>query len=214
MIKGILFDFDGVIADSEPIHFKTFKEILSELGIVLESKRWPQFEGTGADHIMKTLFEENNIKDDPKEWVLKRRLLFLKEIEKDNIPLKNGLVSFLEKIKNKKIKMAIASGSRTDIIYKILQKHNISHYFEAVCGADLVLKRKPDPEVFLLAAKKLSLLPSQCLVIEDSISGITAAKKADIKCICMHTKITAGLKDCMVVIKDYNKFPFGILEEK
>ncbi|MFA5050466.1 MAG: HAD family phosphatase [Candidatus Micrarchaeia archaeon] len=214
MINGIIFDFDGVIADSEPIHFETFRKTVLGLGIKLEKERWPEFEGTGADYIMKTLFEENKINADPKEWIIKRRALFSEYIEKNAIPLKKGLIQFLQELEKRKIKMAIASGSRTDIIGKILEKNNIANYFTAVCGADFVSKRKPDPEVFLLAAKKLSLRPSECLIIEDSISGISAAKKANINCICMHTPITAGLKECMVTIKDYTQFPFEILEGK
>lgn len=214
MVKAILFDFDGVIVDTEPIHYKTFQETLTQFNIKIDEQRWyREFAGTGSPQIMRTLFKENEIKEDPDKWVDIRRERFWDYIKNNEIPLKKGLTEFLELLKEKGIKRAVASGSREDTVTYILEKNRIIDYFEIVLGRKSVEKIKPDPEIFLLGAKKLGLKPEECLVIEDSFSGITAAKRANIPFVCMESPGSHELKDCSAKIKDYKEFPLEILEE-
>ncbi|MDD5022908.1 MAG: HAD family phosphatase [Candidatus ainarchaeum sp.] len=215
MVKGILFDFDGVIADTEPLHYRTFNETLKELGIKIMEDEWKKFEGTGSDHIMKTLFNDNKIEHNTEEWIKKRRDRFWDHIKNNEIPLKKGLLEFLNLLDNKGIKKAVCSGSRTDSIEYILEKNNIRKYFQAVCGIDQVKNRKPDPEVFLLGAKKIGVDISNCIIIEDSIVGVQAARKTSAKCVFFSEKKEkeSELKGCSAIIRDYSEFPLNLLEE-
>ena len=215
MVRAILFDFDGVIVDSEPIHYHTFQETLKKFGVKIDEQRWyDEFTGTGSPHIMKVLFEENGIKEDLDKWVKIRRNKLWNYLRNNEIELKKGLKEFLELLEKRGIKRAVTSGSKEDTINFILKKIGIDNYFEIVLGRESIKNRKPDPEIFLLGAKRIGAEPEECLIIEDSISGITAAKKSGIKYICMKSPGNQGLKECAIIISDYTEFPLELLEDK
>ena len=107
-----------------------------------------------------------------------------------------------------------ASGTRTEQIEFVLKKLGIDKYFKIVCGVEQTKKGKPEPDIFLLAAKKIGLEPEECLIIEDSKAGIEAAKRAGIRYVCMKSEINQHLKKCEWSIYHYKEFPLKILEEK
>nr|AIF06765.1 putative phosphatase/phosphohexomutase [uncultured marine group II/III euryarchaeote KM3_195_B08] len=215
MIKGILFDFDGVIVDSEPVHHISFEETLREFGITVSKERWfREFAGTGSTNIMETLFEENNIQEDVDKWVMKRRVNFWASIREKEVPIKKGLLEFLDLLEEKGIRKIIASGSTEQTIKIILKKIGIVDRFEAICGVESVKNKKPDPEVFLLGVEKLDLEKKECLIIEDSLNGVIAAKRAQIQYVCMESPSNQGLKDCSITIRDYREFPVKLLEDR
>jgi HAD superfamily hydrolase (TIGR01509 family) len=97
-------------------------------------------------------------------------------------PIK-GTIPFIKAQYEQNIPLAVASSSKIDFVQKILKELQIDKYFTVVIGGDMVKKGKPDPEIFLLASSKIQIPPKDCLVIEDGISGMTAAKEANMFCI-------------------------------
>ncbi|MBN1169737.1 HAD family phosphatase [Candidatus Micrarchaeota archaeon] len=199
MIKAVLFDFDGVIVHSEEFHKKTFEELL---GISVDENRWfREFAGTGSGKIFARLLKENKIEASIDDLIEKRRLLFDVYVDQGKVPLIPGLKDFMEILKQKNIRTAIASGGHRGYIEKLNNIHGLS--FDFVISADDIPYRKPDPKVFLTAAKALDVKPEECLVIEDSYSGAQAAKAAGMKLVWFRPHPSLEAPDCDLVSEDF-----------
>ncbi len=209
MIKGILFDFDGVLVDSEPLHCKSFQETLAPLGIKFDEKRWyNEFAGTGSRTILKKLFEEYKLKEDLDFWLKKRKEGFLKYAKQGELRITNGLIEFLDQIKEKQIKTTVSSSGNLDYILVLLKQLRLTKYFNEIISAEDIKNNKPNPEIFLLSAKKLDLSSSECLVVEDSVSGVAAGKAAKMKVVCISSPASVV---CEIKIKDFTEFPMYLL---
>ena len=199
MIKAVLFDFDGVIVNSEQIHRKTFEELLD---LSVDENRWfSEFAGTGSRRIFAKLLKENNITGNIDELVEKRREIFDSYVEKGDVLLVPGLKDFLAYLKGKNIRTAIASGGHRGYIEKLNNLYDLS--FDFVLSADDTPYRKPDPKVFLMAAETLGVRPEECLVIEDSYSGCQAAKAAGMKLVWFQPHPSMKAPPCDLVATDF-----------
>jgi HAD superfamily hydrolase (TIGR01509 family) len=213
-IKSVIFDFDGVIARTEPLHYRSFNETVAKLGLHISWERWPTFTGRGAHYIMETLFRENNVKEDVDEWVTRRRKLFLHYALTKPLFAVRGLRSLLAELHRRNIYTAIASGSRREVVVPILQRLKLRNEFCAIIGSEDFQNKKPHPEAFLKAAEALRTPPKQCLVFEDSESGIQAALAARMHVYCVATSPKGKelrLKYKVPLIKDYTEFPISAL---
>lgn len=208
MARAFLFDFDGVVVDSEPVHLETFRTVLAPLGIDISENRWyTEFVGVGSPFIMKTLLGEKGITDEStiSRYVNERRELFQKRIMEGKLKIKKGIENFLQEAKKQKIKTAIVSGGHMDNIKLALSVLKLGGYFDIVIGREDYKKRKPDPECYLTAAKKFNLTPQECLAFEDSISGCLAAKAAGMKVIAVEAPVAIEKGGCSAdaKIKDF-----------
>jgi beta-phosphoglucomutase-like phosphatase (HAD superfamily) len=201
MLKAIIFDFDGVIADTEPLHLKAFQLTLRENGIELSDEDY--FENYLA-YDDKTLFKEL-LKDRNYEHneaqisdFMNRKSEHFENVLKGNILVLEGVPEFISEVSGK-YPLAIGSGAlRSEIIY-ILESGGLREHFEIIVSADEVINCKPDPEVFIEALRRLNNLdsvsekisPQECLVIEDSTSGIKAAHSAGMKCLAITNSYAA-----------------------
>lgn len=182
-MKAIIFDFDGVIADTQEKHAKIESAILERYGIIISpGEITKRFAGVRTEDFLRQLLETKEIKFDIKKIMEEKWERIFDECNKDlkTIP---GVEAFIKKADERRIKMAVASASSKEFVQKILLKLNLSEYFEDIVSAYEVEKGKPDPDVFLLAARNLGVEPEYCLVIEDGIHGMNAAKTAGMKCI-------------------------------
>ena len=179
MIKGLIFDLDGVIVDTAHYHYLSWREISRDLNIDFTIKDNENLKGVSRidslNYILKlgrlsfNTEEKNNLLD-KKNNIYKHSISTL---GKKNI-LK-GVEKILSKAKEKKMLLAVGSSSKNAKM--IVEKLNLTHLFQAVVDGTMVKKTKPDPEVFLKAAKKMNLKSSECIVFEDAESGVIAAKK-------------------------------------
>ena len=179
MIKGLIFDLDGVIVDTAHYHYLSWREISRDLNIDFTIKDNENLKGVSRidslNYILKlgrlsfNTEEKNNLLD-KKNNIYKHSI---SSLGKKNI-LK-GVEKILSKAKEKKMLLAVGSSSKNAKM--IVEKLNLTHLFQAVVDGTMVKKTKPDPEVFLKAAKKMNLKPSECIVFEDAESGVIAAKK-------------------------------------
>lgn len=211
MIKAILFDFDGSVVDSEPLHLRSFRELLAPLGIkISKARHYSEFTGIGSTAIITTLFREHKINENVNGWVEKRKKTYQSYVLKGKLKTIPGVRTFLRFLKKRNIKTAIVSGGHGTNIKLALEKTDLEKFFDIIIGLENVKNRKPHPEGFLLAAQRLGVKPSECLAVEDAPAGVTAAHAAGMKVVCVKSQAPVDLKKCEYVIRNYAQFPMEV----
>ena len=189
-IECLIFDMDGLMFDSERIATISLREAGKKFGYEIKDEVRNQLLGRNKNdgiRVMKNTYGE----DFPVEEVFKYSMVVHDQYIKDNgLPIKEGLMELLNYAKAKKIKMVVASSSSRDVIKANLSLTNTTSYFDDIIGGDEVVNSKPNPEIFLKACEKCGATADKSLVLEDSESGILAAKNAGIEVICIPDIIT------------------------
>ncbi len=185
MLKAVIFDMDGVIIDSEPVHLKLEYEIYNELGIDITREEHSTFVGTTSHYMWDTLKKKYKLSQELDYLVNHAREKYFNHLtsEECEIDLVEGVRDFIRKLHERGTKLAIASSSPLNVIEAVVKIFKLEEYFEVLVTGDMVEKSKPEPDIFLYAAEKLGAAPNECIVIEDSHNGARAAKKAGMKCI-------------------------------
>lgn len=184
MIKGVIFDLDGVLVSTDELHFKAWEKLAKELGIHNFTKEDNQRQkGVSRMESLEVVLEKADVSysDEKKLEFAERKngyyVDYLQEL--DTTAVLKDVIETLQQLKERGILIGIGSASKNTPM--ILEKTGLHTYIDQVsCGLDTT-KSKPDPEVFLIAAKKLNLPAEECLVVEDSAAGIVAAKAANMK---------------------------------
>jgi len=185
-IKGIIFDADGVIFDSEKLHAESWKIVFKKRNIFLTDDR----SGVGRSD-MEFLQELKDKGAIPKHLniseIQKEKLTLLIEFANKKAELFPQIKRLLQLLKKKYI-LAVASNSDKKFIFNLIQNTNLLDYFKSILTINDIKKPKPSSEIYLLSAQRMGLKPNECIVIEDSVYGIEAAKRAKMKCIAVaHT---------------------------
>ncbi len=214
MARAVVFDFDGVVVKSEPLHCRTFSETLAPLGIRIDRRRWyKEFAGTGSHSIIARLLEENGVKADIAALVKSRKERFSACVRRGGLRPTRGLRRFLAMIRKKGIMTAIASGGHRENIELILGKLGLLGQFDAIVGCEEAKNRKPHPEIFLRAAERLGVPPGQCVAVEDSIPGAESAKRAGMALVCFDSPASKFLNNpCSRMINSFSEFPLELLD--
>lgn len=179
-IKAVIFDMDGVLIDSLPEHYRTLRNMFSELGVRYDISEYETMDITaGVMNLIPRVLKEHNKKANVKPLIKKRESM----ININKIHLNPGVLKLLKALKKNKYKTAVASGGTRHFVISALKKNKIRRYFDAVVTGEDHVRKKPHPDIFLTAARKLKVKPRECLVIEDSHDGVTAAKRAGMKCV-------------------------------
>ena len=186
-IKAVIFDMDGVISDTLDIHCRAESEILSGYGINISIKQIPErYNGVPDTEMFKDIFEKANKTENiqevyDKKWKLMEKLL------KNNIRAIPGAIPLINILRENNFLLGVASSTPIEFIEQVVKTLDIKEKFYALTSTYEVKHGKPNPDIFLLAAKKLGTKPQECVVIEDATSGIQAAKNAGMKCIAITT---------------------------
>lgn len=206
MIKGIIFDFDGVIVDTESKKFKDMQKILLNQDIKLNNKLFNDFVGKKTRFFIKEQYPK--ISSTQLEKIIEeRRKLQYQEIKKNK--LINGIKELLIFLKEQKVKMCIATGSERDFVEKILNANEIRQYFDFLVTGEDFKTSKPDPECFVKAISKMNLADEQILIIEDSPAGIDATNSLGIRVFAVETYLKKKeLEKADMTFKDH----FEIME--
>jgi len=191
VIKAVLFDLDGVLVDSEVISSEASERILREAGIVQTPKERMMVFGRRTIDNYKRAIEARGLNVDPRELVKKKNALFAKLIRGRLKPLL-GVVDLIRNLKSNKFKIAVVSSSPLDRVNASLNEVKLRMEFDLILSGDCCVKGKPDPEPFLLAAKRLDVKPEDCAVIEDAQAGIEAGKAAGMKVVAVRSPNTHG----------------------
>lgn len=179
MIKAVIFDLDGVLVTTDELHFSAWKRLAEELGITGFTKADnARQRGVSRMASLEVVLEKTDRKfsDDEKLALAeKKNDMYVKSLSTLSLnDVLSGVNEFIAYLRSNGIKTAVGSASKNTPV--ILEKTDLADKFDAVsCGLD-TQKSKPDPEVFLIAAQKIGIAPSECVVIEDSDAGIEAAK--------------------------------------
>ena len=184
MLKAVLFDMDGVIIDSEPLHKKAYYGMFKEVAITVTDELYESFTGQATLEICKQLVQEFKLSQGPKELVvIKRRIfkdLFLNDPDLDLI---EGVRELIVNYYTNGLTLVLASSASMPTINNVFSRFNLDQYFKAkLSGADLKAS-KPHPEIFLKAAEASGFTKETCMVIEDSTNGVKAAHAAGIYCV-------------------------------
>ena len=184
MIKGIIFDLDGVLVSTDEMHYQAWKRLAEELGITgftrEDNRRQRGVSRMASLEVVLEKADRTYSEEEKAELAERKNNYYLELLEHmDDSALLEGVKPVLEKLKDRKLLLAVGSASKN--APAILEKTGLTPYLDKVsCGLDTT-KSKPDPEVFLVAAKKLGLPPEECLVVEDSAAGIQAAAAGNMK---------------------------------
>jgi beta-phosphoglucomutase len=202
MLKAVIFDFDGVITDSEVLHLRAFNKSLVQFGIELTTKDYYQnYLGFSDFDCYKMLITQGLLNIDEQEIgdIIKRKSVIFEELAKTEGRTIEGVHEFLKLLERNNIPMAICSGSLLVEIELVLDEAHLRHFFKAIVSAEQVKKGKPHPEGFLLALQKLNnddpqppVAANQCIVIEDSHWGLHAGKAAGMHTIAVTNSYDAG----------------------
>ncbi len=182
--RCIIFDMDGVLVNSEPLHFDFEKALFKSLGLDISGREHETFVGTNSRTMWKHIKKNHNLTLTAQELVKKEQSEFLSYLKTGKSPEPiPGVVTLLDKLSNNGYIIALASSSQRIVIDYFLEKCSLEKYFQIKLSGDDVVTGKPDPAIFLKAAEIAGIKPESCLVIEDSENGVTAAVAAGMKCI-------------------------------
>lgn len=201
VLQAVLWDMDGVIVDTYEGHYVSWKQALDEVGQEYDEDTFRRTFGMNNRLIMATVFGRELDEEFIQKVSDRKEEIFRRDI-KGKAQTLPGVLSWLEQFKRMKLKQAVASSAPQANIDALLIELNIRDYFQAE-AAGATLKGKPDPAVFLLAAKLLGVDPLNCLVIEDSIAGVEAAKSAGCQCVAvLTTNLASDLTRADLIVKD------------
>ena len=174
---AVIFDMDGVIVDSEPIHQLSFQQLWREMGHgENHGIRFSEFYGKTDRAVWEAFIDKHQpIQSIEELTVLKEDRLI--QLLRDKQPVFDGIPNLVQRLA-KRLPLAIASGSVHRIIDEVLTMHDLRRYFCCTASSEDVPNSKPEPDVFLLAAKRLGVARNKCCVIEDTVSGVLAGKAA------------------------------------
>ncbi|WP_312090556.1 HAD family phosphatase [Chryseobacterium sp.] len=207
-LKAVLFDMDGVIVDTEPLHKKAYFKTFDELEVEVSADLYSSFTGASTKRVCETLINQFNLKHSHEDIAAIKRShfkdYFYNDEEFDLIP---GVKTLIEHYYHNGIKLILASSATMTTINMVFEKFDLEKYFGGkISGADLK-ESKPHPEVFQIAAKLAEEPTENCMVIEDSTNGILAAKRAGIFCAAYKSlhSLNQSYDLADIVVSDYNE---------
>jgi len=201
MLKAIIFDFDGVITDSEVLHLRAFNQSLVPYGVKISTKDYyTNYLGFSDFDCYKALLDNGLLKIDERQIdsIIKQKSKIFEVLTKTEGRTIEGVHDFLQMLEENKIPMAICSGSLMVEIEVMLEESRLRHFFAEIVSAEQVKKGKPHPEGFLLALQKLNknshtpIAAGECIVIEDSHWGLQAGKAAGMHTVAVTNSYEAG----------------------
>lgn len=214
MIKGFIFDLDGVLVDTPKLHFEAWRKLANSLGIDFNETQNEQLKGIGRHESLNKILDigELTLDDQEFETLCKQKNEWYQEMlsslqDSDILP---GAQEFLKAARN--LNLQIALGSASQNAQKVLDLLRLTGYFDVIIDGNLTAKSKPHPQVFQMAASKLQLAPQSLVVFEDSIAGIEAANTGGFRSIGIGRKKV--LSKAELVFKGLNKIsPGGIINQ-
>ncbi len=186
-IEAVIFDCDGVLADTMPLHYEAYYRAFKEVGLTLEPDLFYRFSAGTAKETLKKLLVGRNYKGDWQQLHQRKKELVLDLIDSDQLrPLASArLVPLL----SPGYRLAVASSGSTVSVHRIIHRLGLFNYFEEIVTGEDVKAGKPDPEPFLLVASRMGIVPSKCLVIEDSEDGLESAHRANMQTMSVYSFI-------------------------
>jgi len=212
-IKACLFDLDGVLVDTAVYHYQAWKRLANTMGFDFTEEQNEQLKGVSRVESLNKILDWGNVEktDAEKEELATLKNSWYVDMITKMTPAEvlPGTVDFLQAIHKAGYKLALGSASKNSGI--ILERTNLAHFFDEIVDGNMVTKSKPDPEVFLKGAELLGFKPDECVVFEDAVAGVEAAKRGGMKAIGIGEK--SLLTEADVVVSGLDKLTVKDLEE-
>lgn len=217
MLKAIIFDMDGVLVNSEPLHRKAYFDMFEEFNLNVSNRLYESFTGKSTSAICKELCEIFDLSISHEKLMLSKRKHFKTIFDNDpEFQMIDGALSLIKNYFYNNLTLILASSASMTNINRIFKKFDLDKFFKAkISGADLK-ESKPNPEIFIKAAKLTGFNKSECVVIEDSTNGITASKSAGIYCIGFNSPNSKNQNydKADLVVSNFNEIMFSKISEK
>jgi HAD superfamily hydrolase (TIGR01509 family) len=182
MITTVIFDLDGLLADTEGLHFQSYQEVLKQHSVDITLKQYIEHWIRGGKGVTDWAREHGLTLDVPQ--IRKQKYARYQELVESTAQPMQGAVEVLQRLQNKR-RLALASASHGNSVQWVLRCLGITHHFEDIMSGDDVKRSKPFPDIFLRSAQNLNIDPSECVVLEDAERGVRAANSAGMKCIAI-----------------------------
>lgn len=216
MLKAVIFDMDGVIIDSEPMHNAAYNDMFDEVGIKVSNELYESFTGQSTINICKRLCDHFNLKQSPETLVSIKRKHYKQFFESNSeLTLINGVFDLIQDYHSNGLKLVLASSAAMISIDQIFDRFDLHPYFIAKFSGGDLKQSKPHPEIFLKAVEATGFKNEECMVIEDSTNGIEAAKAANVFCVgydSFHSK-NQDYSKADWVIKDFKEIAFDHIDK-
>ena len=217
MLKAIIFDMDGVIVNSEPLHRKAYFDMFEEFNLDVSNELYESFTGKSTSAICKELCEIFDLSISHEKLMFSKRKHFKTIFDNDpEFQMIDGALSLIKNYFFNNLTLILASSASMTNINRVFKKFDLDKFFKAkISGADLK-ESKPNPEIFIKAAKLSGFSKSECIVIEDSTNGIIAAKSAGIYCIGFNSPNSKNqiYDTADFVVSNFNEIMFSKISEK
>lgn len=213
MFSAVIFDLNGTVVDDEEIYGKAFNKVLSSLGIDTK-KDMPHEKGIGVKENWVRFLDNYAIKTNktPDALAHETQEAYLSELDK--VSMRSGFDELAQRLRQGNIQIALATSNTWEHADKILNTLNLREVFDAVTTGDEVVFNKPDPEIFTITADKLGVDREQCLVIEDSASGVEAAKRAKMKVVAItRDDDLRALSKADLIIEGFSELTLDALDQ-
>ncbi len=209
-LKAAIFDLDGVIVNTVPIHFKAWKRMFEEYGRKFSFQDYKEkVDGIPRIDGGRAILTDLSVKELTKATDKKQRY-FLEYLKKEKIPVFRSTVKLMRELKRRGIKVAVISSSKNSPY--ILKRTGIIKLIDAEVSGNDITKGKPHPQIFFMAAEKVGIKPVNCVVFEDAILGVEAARRAKMPCVGIDRhNDPQGLKEADIVVNDLREINYNQL---
>src|SRR6266849_5881117 len=190
--EAVIFDMDGVLIDSEPLHFAVLFELLERAGHTLTRPENEQFIGTTSEAMFSTLIARHGLSGTVAGYIARYDEMVMHVLQQPHAPAP-GVTALIERLRELGKRLAVASSSRRGWVEATIRSLGLADAFDVVVTGDDVEHGKPDPAIYLLTAQRLSVVPERCVAIEDSPNGVQSARSAGTTVLGVRTEYTAHL---------------------
>jgi len=208
MIRGAIFDMDGVLVDNRDAHLDAFVALCRRYGVEMERDHVVPFFGRGNDEILPEVLPAEVIRRVGLEELDREKEEIYRELYANRIEPVAGLDRFLRALKGEGVRLAVGSSGMKLNVDFVIEKCGFGGLFDAVVNGEMVSRRKPEPDIFLACASMMGLTPRDCVVFEDSFAGIEAARRAGMKVVALSTTFSderLRTSDNDLIIKDFSE---------
>jgi len=211
--RAIIWDLDGVIADTAPYHMRAWQDTFQKMGIQFTEDDFRHSFGLRNDTILAGILGKGVSRDEINSISTEKEETFRRMIGQNIRPLP-GVIDLMRSLTEAGFPMALASSTPAENVRLVTERLGIKDYFQSTIAAEDVTKGKPHPQVFLLAAQELGVSPGNCAVIEDAVAGITAARRAGMHCLAVTTTHPrASLKEADLIVDTLESVTVNTLQK-
>jgi len=214
MIQTVIFDMDGVIVDTEPVHRYAYFQHFSELKIDVSEELFTSFTGNSTRNVFQRINAIFNLNADVEELILRKRTIFNDAFDhKEDLELLEGVENLIKNLHENGVELILASSASKVTIDRVFRRFGLHPYFSNIVSGEDFPNSKPHPAIFEFAASLSKAPKEKCIVIEDSTNGVLAAKAAGIYCVgynSIHSKLQ-DLSKADKIVNHFNELDYNVI---